>query len=98
MDGADQMSEHTYLQCVWREWKTGALKRCRKTAETCIIYGCLEGHIEEFVTCYHHFSLWAHMVNQHSQNCGCGALIDSWERVPIRELTPGFALYMRGRQ
>jgi hypothetical protein len=95
------MSEHSYLQCAWREWDHGGMRRCNKPAATCVVYGCLEGHVSEFLGCEHHFNLWVDMIADQSEACthsSCPSLVDSWERTPVNELTSGFALYMRTRQ
>jgi len=95
------MTEHTYLQCWWRERDHGGMRQCHKLATTCVVYGCLEGHINELLGCEYHFNLWVDLIADQSEACNlrsCPGLIDSWERTPVPNLTSGFALYMRTRQ
>lgn len=95
------MNDRTYLHCIWREWDHGGMLTCPKTATEAVIWGCLNGHLDEFVICQHHFNLWTDLVADRNEPChkpDCPEMIDSWERTQTNELTSGFALYMRTRQ
>lgn len=96
------MKSNYYLRCTWNEYRiANGRSTCPYDAETCAVYGCLEGHISEFICCEYHFDIWVDMVADDAALCPirhCARKIDSWERTPVRELTSGFALYMETRQ
>lgn len=95
------MNDHTYLHCTWKEYIRTETHVCRKVGTECVVYGCLNGHVNEFIGCAQHFNLWVTMNADGKEPCflrGCEAKIDSWERLAVYKLTPGFALYMKTRQ
>ena len=89
------------LHCTWREWTSQGMECCQKPATVCVVYGCLEGHLNEIVACDDHYILWADLVDNNQEPChrnGCRGNIDTWRRVGISELTSGFKTYMMTRQ
>ncbi len=93
------------LHCDWREYRqTIGMMTCREPATICILSGCLNGHIEEFITCHAHFDIWTQWVADEENPVSkcrlrdCHRPIDGWERVQVRDLTSGYALYMKTRQ
>jgi hypothetical protein len=92
---------HDYLHCTWREWRSDGMHVCQKPATVCTVYGCLNGHLNEFVGCPTHFNVWVDMVADHQEACcirDCDQDIDSWELTQISNLTSGAALYLKTKQ
>jgi hypothetical protein len=90
-----------YLHCTWKEYTNGGLQACKNPATICVVYGCLEGHLNEFVGCGQHYSLWTAMVDNNQEPChlrACNGSIDSWRQVKTEKLTAGFKTYMMTRQ
>jgi hypothetical protein len=95
------MRDYEYLHCTWREWVNDSMGICKKPATVCVVYGCLDGHMNEFVGCEHHFNLWVDMVANGDEECNlraCDKMVDSWERTTVSKLSTGFSTYMMTRQ
>jgi hypothetical protein len=89
------------LRCAWREQRGSKLDRCLRVATTCVIYGCLEGHINEIMTCDQHLMTWEYMFANSQEPCSksyCFGSIDTWIHLAASDLTSGFRLYMMTRQ
>lgn len=83
---------------------SGRMTTCQEPAIICIISGCLNGHLEEFITCFNHFDIWTQWVADTENPVSkcllsdCPEHIESWERIQVSDLTKGYALYMKTRQ
>jgi hypothetical protein len=92
------------LHCTWHEYRQGGLTTCREPATICILSGCLNGHLEEFVTCYAHFDIWTQWVDDEENPVSrciygdCPEHIGGWERIEVNSLSSGYALHMKTRQ
>lgn len=64
---------------------------CNRPAETIIIYGCLEQHLNELALCKLCHTKWEYMYRQENALCrDCGFTAQSYAALPITDATEAY--------